>query len=396
VADGSRTHDNRNHNPGNRKNQVAQARQESLSTNISRAASFREALREAHAKDDFNTAEVLQSLATDEAALATDEAEEIEQKHGLAAAKVFYDEATALTPTLSEVTEDWLTSTEIKESTRLKRRKAYEGLRDFLGGDTPPNKLTDVQVRDYVDLLKRSKLSPNTIRDKLSALGGLWAYMFERLIIPKGTNPWKGFTIQGGSTESCRAFTKEEILKMLAATFPQPWHKDVFICLLLTGARPQELCGLTYGNVDLAGKRISISASKTKAGVRSLPVEHPVLLSIFKKYKKKKESGFIFPVTCGGADKSPAANYSKMFGRVKTAQGLPPVAQLYSARKSFISTALDLNLPAIEIERYVGHEIGRLILTVYSQGRSEKGLREVARGFKYDKAVEKALVNCLT
>ena len=49
------------------KDQVAQARQESLSTNISRAASFREALREAHAKDDFNTAEVLQSHAIDEA-----------------------------------------------------------------------------------------------------------------------------------------------------------------------------------------------------------------------------------------------------------------------------------------------------------------------------------------
>ncbi len=371
------------------KDQVAQARQESLSTNISRAASFRESIREAHSQGDFDTAETFELLAHDEA-------EEIEQRHGHEVAQAFYDEATALTPTLSEVTEDWLTSTEIKESTRLKRRKAYEGLRDFLGGDTLPHKLTDVQVRDYVDLLKCSKLAPNTIRDKLSALGGLWQYMFERLIIPKGVNPWKGFTIKGGSTESCLAFTKEEILKMLAATFPQPWHKDVFICLLLTGARPQELCGLKHSDVDLVRKSITISSSKTKAGVRNLPVEHKVLLSILKKYKKKKESGFIFPVTCGGADKSPAANYSKMFGRVKTAQGLPPVAQLYSARKSFISTALDLNLPAIEIERYVGHEIGRLILTVYSQGRSEKGLREVARGFKYGKAVEKALVNCLT
>ncbi len=62
---------------------------------------------------------------------------------------------------------------EVKESTRLKQRKAYEGLRNFLGEDTLPHQLTDVQVRDYVDLLKRSDLSPNTIRDKLSSLGGL-------------------------------------------------------------------------------------------------------------------------------------------------------------------------------------------------------------------------------
>jgi len=373
------------------KDQIVQARQASPINKKNRAEAFREEIREAHEKEDIYTAEALEFIVQDEA-------EEIAQKHGSKAAQAFYDEATALTPTLSETADEWLASTEIIESTRLKRRKAYEGLRDFLGGDIPPQKLTDIQVRDYVDLLKRSNLSPNTIRDKLSALGGLWQYMFERLIIPKGVNPWKGFTIKGGSTESCRVFTKEEILKILAATFPQPWHKDVFICLLLTGARPKELCGLTHDDVDLVGKCISISSSKTKAGVRDLPVEHPVLLSILKKYTKKdkEKSGFIFPVTCGGADKSPAANYTKMFGRVKKALGLPSEAQLYSARKSFISTALDLELPQVEIERYVGHEIGRLILTVYSQGRSEKGLREVARGFKYGKAVEKALVNCLT
>ena len=169
----------------------------------------------------------------------------MEREHGVSVAQAFYAEATSLTPTLAEAAEDWLSATATKESTRLKRRKAYEGLREFLGGDTLPLRLTDVQARDYVDSLKKSKLAPNTIRDKLSALGGLWAYMAERLIIPRGTNPWKGFTIQGGSTEACRAFSHTEILTLLAATYPQPWHKDVFVCLLLTGARPQELCSLT-------------------------------------------------------------------------------------------------------------------------------------------------------
>ena len=215
--------------------------------------------------------------------------------------------------------------------------------------------------------------------------------MAERLIIPRGTNPWKGFTIQGGSTEACRAFTQTEIITLLNAKYPQPWHKDVFICLLLTGARPQELCGLTHADVDLSEKRISISSSKTGAGVRQLPVEHPVLLSVLGKYTREGAKGFIPPVKPGGADKSPAANYGKMFGRIKAALGLPPAAQLYSARKSFITTALDLGLPPVEIERYVGHEVGRLILTVYSQGRGEKGLREVAKGFRYGEAMEEAL-----
>lgn len=371
------------------KDRIAKARNESPTATKSKAATFREALREAYAEGRQSSMDVVESLAVDEA-------ERIEQEHGAGVAQAFYAEATSLTPTLAEAAEDWLNATAIKESTRLKRRKAYEGLREFLGGDTLPLRLTDVQARDYVDSLKKSKLAPNTIRDKLSALGGLWAYMAERLIIPRGTNPWKGFTIQGGSTEACRAFSQTEILTLLAATYPQPWHKDVFVCLLLTGARPQELCSLTHADVDLSEKRISISSSKTHAGIRQLPVEHPVLLSILGRYTKKDSKGFIFPVKPGGADKSPAANYGKMFGRIKASLGLPPAAQLYSARKSFISTAIDLNLPPIEIERYVGHEVGRLILTVYSQGRSEKGLRELAMGFHYGETIEKALMECST
>ncbi len=164
-----------------------------------------------------------------------------------------------------------------------------------------------------------------------------------------------------------RAFTKKEILTILSTEFPQSWHKDIFACLLLTGARPKEICGLRHGDMDFVRKRISISSSKAKAGARDLPVEHSVLLSILKKYTSNKESDFIFPVTCGGADKSPAANYTKMFGRVKKSLGFPPEVQLYSARKSFISTAIDLELPPVEIERYVGHEVKRLIYTVYIQ-----------------------------
>ena len=243
------------------KDRIAKARNESPSITKIKAATFREALREEYAEGRHSSMDVVESLAIDEA-------ERIEQEHGAGVAQAFYAEATSLTPTLAEAAEDWLSATATKESTRLKRRKAYEGLREFLGGDTLPLRLTDVQARDYVDSLKKSKLAPNTIRDKLSALGGLWAYMAERLIIPRGTNPWKGFTIQGGSTEACRAFSQTEILTLLAATYPQPWHKDVFVCLLLTGARPQELCSLTHADVDLSEKRISISSSKTHAGIR--------------------------------------------------------------------------------------------------------------------------------
>ena len=259
------------------KDRIVRARDDSPSKIKDEAAVWRQAIRDAYSRDDSDLAETLELLVSDEA-------EKIEQKNGPRAAKAFHDAATSVEPTLNEAAEDWLNATRTKASTELKRRKAYEDLRDFLGADIPPKALTDVQVRDYVDLLKRSELAPNTIRDKLSALAGLWGYMAERLIIPKGTNPWRGFTIQAGSTEACRAFTQAEILTMLSAKYPQSWHRDVFICLLLTGARPQELYGLTHADVDLSEKYISIASSKTSAGIRKLPIEHPVLLSLLAGY----------------------------------------------------------------------------------------------------------------
>ncbi len=119
------------------KDRITQARNESPRTIKSKAATFREALREAYAENRYGTVEAVESLAVDEAEL-------IEKRHGLKVAQAFYNEATALTPTLAEAAEDWLKATHTKASTRLKRRKAYEGLRDFLGGDTLPLMLTDL------------------------------------------------------------------------------------------------------------------------------------------------------------------------------------------------------------------------------------------------------------
>ena len=74
------------------KDRIAQARKESPSTTRSKAATFREALREAYAKNDSSAVEAIQFLAVDEA-------ESIERQHGLSVAKAFHDEATSVANT---------------------------------------------------------------------------------------------------------------------------------------------------------------------------------------------------------------------------------------------------------------------------------------------------------
>ena len=97
------------------KDRIAKARNESQ-TIKSKAATFREALREAYTEDRHSSIEAVESLAVDEA-------ERIEQEQGVDVAQAFYAEATSLAPTLAEAAEDWLNFIATKESTRLKRAK---------------------------------------------------------------------------------------------------------------------------------------------------------------------------------------------------------------------------------------------------------------------------------
>ena len=112
------------------KDRIAQARKESPSTTKSKATIFREALREAYAENDSSAVEAIQFLAVDQAEI-------IERQHGLSVAQAFHDGDLGC-PNTSRSSRGWLSATATNESTRLKRSKAYEGLREFLGGDASP------------------------------------------------------------------------------------------------------------------------------------------------------------------------------------------------------------------------------------------------------------------
>lgn len=82
--------------------------------------------------------------------------------------------------------------------------------------------------------------------------------------------------------------------------------------------------------------------------------------------------------------------YINFFSRLKKKLKLRKEACLYSARKSFITTCLDLELNDINIQRYVGHKVkGKaLIHNEYMMGRSNIGLVKIASNFTYPFNVE--------
>lgn len=281
---------------------------------------------------------------------------------------------------LSEAVELFLGKGDISTDAHRKHSRALKDFTDYFKEDPPLGTITARDLLNFTDTLVATDLAPNTKRDRLSSLGSFWDWLERRLHVPRGVNPFRGITIKGGTVEDSRAYTPKELETLLHSKFSQNWQRDAFVILLLTGARPNEILGLRHKDIDLVAKTFSITTAKTEAGIRTLPYRHAALVEIFGRLYRSlaQPDDRIFPVD-PKTDK-PAKNFINYFSRHKVTVGLPTDATLYSARKTFATKALDLNLDVVNVERYIGHKNQRLALSVYSKGRSDDGLIEVAEG----------------
>lgn len=313
--------------------------------------------------------------------LIIDEAEEIEKRSGPEEAMRFFKQATTVDPLLSELVGEFLNLKEHGTDAIRKHQKALKELQaHFANEDAPPRALDPRKLLEFTDRLLDSSLAPNTKRDRLGSLGKFWDWLERRLHADRGTNPFRGHTVKGGTVEDGRAYTDAEVKQILESDFSHEWQRQIFTILLLTGARPSEICGLRHSDIDLEAQTVTIQASKTQAGIRTLPYRHQILQETFGGLRSSDESRGcerVFPLA--GPDDKPAKNYINYFSRhlkrLKMANGV----KLYSSRKTFISKALDFGADLINLERYIGHKNERLVLSVYSKGRSDEGLIEIAQ-----------------
>jgi integrase len=368
---------------------------------------WRKRLQELRVADDFigSTAEdYLQRahLSTNRVALEAEEHSLMDKLKGLALtigdeqAEILYRKITEPKALLSELVSEYLALQTLSYDTQRKSKTALSELLGHMKEDVPPHKIDPYEMLAFTDTLNSSKLTPNTRRDRRSALSQFWKWLERRLHAPKDSNPFtkRDVEIKGGTEEAAEAFKPNEVELILNADFIQPWRRDVFLVLMYTGARPTEICSLKMKHIDIENRTFLIEASKTNAGVRLLPYTHSVLVKIFSKYYSadpERADELLFPMVVSKSERQ-GKPYINFFSRLKNKLKLRNEACLYSARKSFMSTCLDLQLDHVNIERYVGHKSGgkenKLLLTVYMQGRSNLGLVEIANKFHYPYTVE--------
>lgn len=309
--------------------------------------------------------------------------------------------------TLDALVDRWLEDADYTAQTKQQHRQAYFELKAFLGGDRSPAVVTPDLALDYVEQhLMRSGWAYATKRRKLNALVALWEWLALRRQVPRNANPWRGFKLGTKRTASTptrikRPYTNDELIQLFSRRPVYAGLADVMVLGLLTGMRLDEICALRMADLDAlkeGGFTIHIRKSKTKAGIRSIVLVHPLGNEVLQRrwIPQEGESAQVFPeFRPGGYDGKLSWAVSKAFGRHRTQMGLSGETDFHSFRRSFITLLENCSVDQVRIARYVGHELPTLAFAVYSGGSSVQTMRATAEAIRYPGDVEAALTRFL-
>lgn len=338
--------------------------------------------------------------------VASDLAERMEHLHGTERAIRWYRAATASGENLKELHDRWLSVSDYKESTKAGHRKALQEVLTYLRNEEArPEDVTQKVAIAYIDhdLMTRG-LAHATIRDRLVSLGGFWRWLASRGAVRGGVNPWAGHKISKkqnpGTRPPKRGYTDEEVLRLLngnAIVKRWPTYSylpDLIILGLFTGAREEELCSLTAGQVETVRSHyvFKIKDAKTKAGIRYVAVTHPAPVAVLKRRLKGiNEAAQVFPeLTPGGLDDKLSSSAVKAYGRYRRACGVPDGTDFHSFRRSVVTVLERAGVSQVSIARFVGHKVGTLAADTYSDGGTKALALEVAAKVRYSHEVESA------
>lgn len=237
-----------------------------------------------------------------------------------------------------------------------------------------------------------------TAKKHMTALRGYWEYLRRRGHVDfteARDNPWndqieanRGRKGTAGQDERERPFTTDEVKALLSAGPDSPGSYDdqivqVLTIGLLTGMREAEIVTLKVADLfdggDGHGTIFDVKDSKTKAGLRQVPM-HPDLTSIVAALTTdKKPTDWLFSEYAGMPN--PGDTFGKRFKRYREIRKVDDkregrrrsLVNFHSARKWFVTEAHRAGFSEDIVAAIVGHEREggkKITFGVYSGGPS--------------------------
>ncbi len=306
--------------------------------------------------------------------------------------------------TVSEACELWINHVEgLRERSTVKqyREHAENHIKPRLG-EIKLSQLTRADVRRF-ETAMRKEVSEAMARKTLASLKALINVAMDHGKVAQ--NVALGVTAEstgrkGGEdkVDGADIPSKDELNAMLAFTQANyPAHYPLIYTAAFTGMRPSEWRGLTWENVDLEARTISVTQradewgdigeTKTSQSVRTIPIG-PKLYGVLAAWKlaqplPARVRGFVFPNSKGNPEN--IQNLSQRFlspmqaGNPKAKEDSPLRKSagivgkdgshkftFYSFRHFFASVLIDSGQDVVKVSRLMGHSTPNVTLGVYA------------------------------
>lgn len=320
--------------------------------------------------------------------------------------------------TIREAWAEWVKVNEHNEATKLKDAQALSGLLDHMKmQDAAPHHVTHGIAREYVGWLNTKATSARdakplakaTKEARIAPLRIFWTdYLEHHELTPRGANPWRGHKFTDKETPTKRPYTDAELLQLFTGPemrdsedvrYTRRTMLELYALLFFTGARLGEVANRLLGDVKAirGGYVLTIPKSKSTAGVRTIPILHPVPVAILKRRigKRKNPLEQLFEEFIpGGPERSLGWYVGKALGRYRDALGLPTEVDTHSTRRQLITQLVGAGHVEVHVQWYVGHKPKGITAGVYAKP-TDPALRGIAQAIKLppkvDLAVRKAL-----
>ena len=234
----------------------------------------------------------------------------------------------------------------------------------------------DIQRLAYVELRQNALLSTSTINSVLMVLNAALTIAEDNNMIPN--NPCRKVKRLPHDEKKVDAFTQSEQRKIEAYIEQSNKHKlrGISICLYM-GLRIGELLALTWSDVDLRMKTISITktagdngewyTTKTKAGHRIIPIPN-CLISDFRLLKTHSTCAYV--IETKGRNTNIRA-YRELFRRMLERIGIRHLC-FHSLRHTFATRALECGMDIKTLSELMGHANVSITLNRYAHCQMEQ------------------------
>lgn len=220
-----------------------------------------------------------------------------------------------------------------------------------------------------------------------SAARSVWQYMQEIGKAPDELEPLKTppfikrQKLKQGK-QSWVPFTPDEVVAILAEANKKGDNtlSDLIQLGMYTGARINELCHLKCS--ECTEEVLSITDSKTAAGVREVPV-HSIIKPLVKRLLETSKDGYLLSRLPSNKYGSRSDAIGKRFGRLKTAMGHSPLKVFHSIRKTVTTMLENAGVTENLTADIIGHDKPRITYGLYSDGHSLDSKRGAVELIQY-------------